>query len=123
MAESVAGVASAVGSSVIIGIGAGLVGLVISLASGAAEFNSASWADPDPAGSNVLAATALAELVSPVFAASEEGDCSSNSAKLESKDASEEDVSARTALPEAVNHTPRRNSTVCSVRVAIIIIV
>ena len=53
MAESVAGVASAVGSSVIRGVGARLVGLTISPGSEAAGVDSASEADPDPAGSDV----------------------------------------------------------------------
>ena len=106
MAESTTGTGSKVGSSVRAAVGAGLVGLTVSPASGAAGVDSASGADPDPARSDVLAATAFAELVSPVFATSEEGACSSNSVRLESDEASEEDVSTRTALPEAVNRTP-----------------
>ena len=106
VAESTAGVASGVGSSDIRGVGAGLAGLAFSSASGAAGLDSVCGADSDPAGSEVLPAFAFAELVSPVFTASEEGACSSNSAKTEPEDASEEDVSARIALPEAVKHTP-----------------
>ena len=106
MVESTAGVASAIGSSVITAVGAGLAGLAASSTSGAVGLDSVCGADSDPAGSDVSTTFALAELVSPVFAASDVGACSSNSAKPESEDASEEDVSARTALPEAVNRTP-----------------
>ena len=54
LAESTAGVASGVGSSVITGVGAGLAGLEASSASGAARVDSVCGADSDPAGSDVL---------------------------------------------------------------------
>ena len=101
------GVASGVGSSVITAVGAGLAGLAASSASGAAGLDSVCGADSDPAGSEILATSALAELVSLVFAASGVAGYSSNSARSESEDASNEDVSgSRIALPEAENRTP-----------------
>ena len=70
-------------------------------------------ADSDPAGFEASPACSLTEVVSPVLAASVEGACSSNSDKPESEDESDEDVSARIALPKAVKRTPggtRRSS-------------
>ena len=106
MAGSLAGMISAFGSSVVAAAGAGLAGLAKLLASGAADWDSVCGVDSDPAGFEASPACALTELVSPVLAASAEGTCSSNSAKAESGDESEEEVSARIALPEAVKRTP-----------------
>ena len=85
-----------------------LGGVTVTSASGAAAWGSMWGADSDPAGSEAAPASmfeeltllALAESASaPVFATSEVA-CSSNSERPESKDASEEEVSAKYSLPD-----------------------
>ena len=102
MTKSTVGAASVAGVSVVAGVAVG--GLAGTAASAMAELDLASVADSDPAGSVDLIISALAELASPVLAASGAGACSSKSARSKSEEPSDGGVSgSKIALPEAEN--------------------
>ena len=118
---SVVGGAAGVGLGGAVGVGLGgaagveLGGVAATSASGAAAWGSTCGADSDPTGFEASPAWMFAKLtfpaladsaVAPVLAASEVVSCSSDSARPESEDASDEEVSQKNFFPEQVKRTP-----------------